>query len=235
LIHRDPTALDHERSEEVARCFPGEAFDAAVSRLADEARMPITAVITAALARAFTRWTGQSYLLLELSHHSRPSEGSIDGINTVGWVNDTVPLIIDGRAVEAAIANASAQINELGRHGAAYSYVRFLAPKHLGDENALLRRAQISLNLLLNANDPQQMPEGMSVVGSPGLAMIGRRVHPISGGAVRTPDSLRISLDFDPRAFAPGSVAELVDLWALSISEAVRELGGGELPTPAGC
>lgn len=225
----DPAAHSHAHSVEVVRSFPNHLFDLAARRLSEGARISITTLIVASMGIAYAEWSGDPYMLLELSHHSRPSEGTLDGINTVGWVNDTVPLIIDGRTSDGAIDDARAQMGLLGRLGAAYSYCRHLAPQLLGPDHARFRRSDLSLNLLIAANDPPPTPPGLSVTNLSCMPMIGERVHAISGGAVRDSRKFRLSLDFDVRAFAPGAVDRLLDLWADAFCQAVSDLSSVDL------
>jgi amino acid adenylation domain-containing protein/non-ribosomal peptide synthase protein (TIGR01720 family) len=94
----------------------------------------INDVLLTALLQAFTRWTGEGSLLLDLEGHGREEvfEG-VDLSRTVGWFTSMFPVLLDvGEASDPGdeLTSVKEQLRQIPSRGMSYAVLRYLA----GDE-----------------------------------------------------------------------------------------------------
>ena len=113
----------------------------------------ISDLLLTGLAQAFTVWTGQSRLLVDLEGHGR--EEFIEGIDlshTVGWFTTLFPVLLDLEGVRGpaeAIKAIKEQVRQVPQHGIGYGLLRYLS-NHADTRASLqaLPQATVSFNYL---------------------------------------------------------------------------------------
>lgn len=222
--------LDHRWTVEHEMLFSRSSFDNATRAIARTGHPSIAAVLLATAARAYGMWTGRSHLFLDLAYHGRPVYyGAADFTDMIGWTSETVPLIIvtDGSTLEI-IEAARSQLYQLEAFAPLYGYCRYLCSrKSTRCEFITHPEPDISLNIVMNQSHVERHRAGVMQI--PQVPIAGRRVHLISGGAMRTEKYFRISWDYSSKAFLAASVTKFLSLWCRTLIDGFRDLGGGTL------
>ena len=90
----------------------------------------INEVLLTALARAFSSWTGQTYLLIDLEGHGREELfPEIDLSRTVGWFTTTFPVELDQRGTHTPLESLNrtqSQLRRIPNKGIGYGVMRYL-------------------------------------------------------------------------------------------------------------
>jgi non-ribosomal peptide synthase protein (TIGR01720 family) len=91
----------------------------------------INEVLLAALLQAFTRWTGEKRLLIDLEGHGREElDDRSDLSRTVGWFTSLFPVALDlGRAAGPgqALVEVKEQLRSIPKRGIGYGLLRYLS------------------------------------------------------------------------------------------------------------
>jgi amino acid adenylation domain-containing protein/non-ribosomal peptide synthase protein (TIGR01720 family) len=202
-------------------------------------------LLLAALAMAFSQWTGDGRLVLDLEGHGREEIGSgidrIDLTRTVGWFTTVYPVALDlsgTRGPGGVIRTVKEQLRAVPGRGLGYGLLRYV----VGDR-ALARRPdpEVGFNYL------GQVDAVLSAAGSlapasesagPSRSPRARRAHRIEVDALVHEGRLRVGIAYGSRLFtretmerlAAGLGAALRELIAHSISPGGPE-GGGWTPS----
>lgn len=127
----------------------------------------INDVLLTALVEAFERWTGQSFVRLDLEGHGR--EEIVDGVDlsrTVGWFTSMFPVRLDLAGIThpgERLKSVKEQLRRIPNRGIGYGLLRYLSGD--ADISAQLRElpaAEISFNYL--GQFGHALPEGSPIV-----------------------------------------------------------------------
>jgi hypothetical protein len=176
----------------------------------------------AGVARAYMRWTGHPLLHLALVMHGRTDvDLARPALDTVGWLSETVPIIVDARADGASlIRDVAAQIETAASIGRSFGVARYLSPGC--PEFKGLPDPEISLNIKLA--DSGQSANGSVVVAetAPMMALTTpetQRVFLISGGIFAQDGRYWIAWDFSRKLFDPHQISTFVTLCDAEITK----------------
>ena len=100
-------------------------------------------VLLTALAQAYSRWTGERSMLIELEGQGRDNIfEDVDLSRTVGWFTTNFPvrLRLDSENPEEALKHVKEQLGAIPNNGLGYGLLRYLS----GDEQAMCRLRGIS-------------------------------------------------------------------------------------------
>jgi non-ribosomal peptide synthase protein (TIGR01720 family) len=116
-------------------------------------RTQINDVLLTALAQAFTRWTGEQSLLVELEGHGR--EDIFNDVNlsrTVGWFTTHFPVLLDiGEASNPgeALKAVKEQLRRIPNRGIGYGVLRYLNEnRELTEQLQALPQPEVKFNYL---------------------------------------------------------------------------------------
>jgi non-ribosomal peptide synthase protein (TIGR01720 family) len=155
-------------------------------------RTQINDVLLTALVQAFSQWTGERRLVVDLEGHGREALfADVDLSRTVGWFTTIFPVWLDlerATDVEAALKTIKEQVRQIPNRGIGYGVLRYLSQdRELAEELRRLPPAEVSFNYLgqldqvfpeaspfrpaRESSDPVRSPQGsrrhlLDVVGS---------------------------------------------------------------------
>lgn len=169
----------------------------------DEQRF--TTAMLAAIGAALGDWTGHRRHQVATVFHGRESFApGIDLTRTVGWLSDTVPLLLPGNGpLPARLAEVEEQLREARRRGSGYGVLRHLAEPELRAPLDSNPRPEISLNLVPPALQGGEAPPsfrpwmGRDLI--PAWTERTKRVFLLSGGVYFRDSELCVSWDFNDR------------------------------------
>jgi hypothetical protein len=165
--------------------------------------------VLVAIARAYSRWTGQRAMHLALLCHGRELIGSLDLTRTVGWLSSTVPIVLDTAHDDGRLhEDAGRQVRMAQAFGTSYGTL-----KHLTDDQDVRREfaehpaPDLSLNVILPGAVRRRRDQVARPLPGidPGVATPPDtlRVFPISGGLIVRDGHLVLAWDFSSRLVAP--------------------------------
>ncbi len=211
-------------------------------------RTEVNDLLLTALARAFSVWSGDDALLVDLEGHGREEIfPGVDLSRTVGWFTTVYPVALalpPGGDPRAAIRAVKERLRAVPSHGLGYGLLRYLADPATGERLAALPAPQVSFNYLGQLDS--SLPEGglftlapEPVRGTAGPAAdnaVGRPLFAIDSLVLG--ERLRVSLTYDPRRhlqttaerLAAGFVAELRALVAHCLSPAAGGVTPSDFP-----
>jgi len=112
----------------------------------------INDVLLAALAQAFSRWTGRQTLLVDLEGHGRePLSEDVDLSRTVGWFTAIFPVYLDlGKdpGPGAALKTIKEQLRRVSDLGIGYGLLRYWGRKDIRCQLTSLPQAEVSFNYM---------------------------------------------------------------------------------------
>jgi amino acid adenylation domain-containing protein/non-ribosomal peptide synthase protein (TIGR01720 family) len=190
------------------------------------ARSRIQDLLTTALARALSRWTGRGPLVVDLEGHGRDtlSEG-VDVSRTVGWLTISYPALLEvpeGTPLECLRA-VEEQLRRIPGNGSGYGLLRHLGPAEVADRLAALPPAEVNFNYLGQLD--QVLPEGspLRAAAEPAGATRsphGERRHLLEVNAFVAGGRLRVDWSYSARLHR----RETVERLAAGFTAALREL-----------
>jgi amino acid adenylation domain-containing protein/non-ribosomal peptide synthase protein (TIGR01720 family) len=187
-------------------------------------------VLLAGLALAFTRWTGDAGVLVDLEGHGR--EDLFDGVDhtrTAGWFTSIFPVLATpGNAgLGETLKAVKEQLRAVPRKGIGYGILRWLSPDgELAGRLAAMPQAQVSFNYL------GQMDGGLAGEGGTALfagtrmdlgvarAPAAERTHLLSVDAVVAGGTLYATFTYGTQVHR----RETVERLAAAFADALREL-----------
>ena len=127
----DPAEKDlPATSRLVAISLPREETRLLLHEVPKAYRTQINDVLLTALAQAFTSWTGQQALLIDMEGHGRePVFDDVDLSRTVGWFTSVYPVLIDlggTKGVGEALRSVKEQLRRIPARGLGYGVLRYL-------------------------------------------------------------------------------------------------------------
>lgn len=208
--------LSHDWTKECKLEFDGHKFDLAVKALAKNSNMSISNIVLVALSKAYSKWSGLEYMLLDLAHHGRVAEqGMVDFAKTVGWINETVPIIFNTKLSDLdLIRETKEQLTRMSVEASLFNYCKYLSKNTtISKQFSSYPNADISLNIELTHSESKIIPSTVKIHSWSVEKGIGNRVHQIAGGVVRKNESFFLQLDYNSTTFKEGRVEDLLELW----------------------
>lgn len=184
-------------------------------------------VLLTALTQAYTRWTGQSSMLIDLEGHGRESVvGSADIGRTIGWFTSLFPVLLDfpmdvdpGTALKAI----KEQLRAIPHQGIGYGILRYLSQNtEVKAQLASAPQAQMIFNYL------GQFDQGLAGQASSPFTLVsgatGQAHDPTSAraylldinGAIYD-GQLRFSWRYSEDVFASTTITHLADMFLQSL------------------
>jgi hypothetical protein len=166
-------------------------------------------LVLCGISRAFRTWTGHPALHLAMVFHGR--ESFLDGVDltrTVGWISETVPLVLRPRLpLDELLDDTRRQIDAARVRGKSFGVLRHLA----GDGNLVsLPEPEVSLNVKLSATrigSSFVLDEERRISLGPENLPTTERVFLLSGGVYFLEGRLCLSWDFSTRMFREETIA----------------------------
>nr|AXN93624.1 PuwG [Symplocastrum muelleri NIVA-CYA 644] len=112
----------------------------------------INDMLLTALVQSFARWTGASYLLVDLEGHGR--EELFEDVNlsrTVGWFTSIFPVLLELAEIDdpgAALKSVKEQLRSIPQKGIGYGILRYFGEPAIGSQLQSLPQAEVSFNYL---------------------------------------------------------------------------------------
>lgn len=185
-------------------------------------------LMLAAIARAYARWSGHSLLHLALVVHGRESFlAEVDLSRTVGWISETVPVLLDGdQSWSSLLSDSRAQLRQASTRGKGYGVLKYLSPDpHDFNKHPC---AEISLNM----SPIKRAPPASSVFARDVRYRIQlpdadttKRVFNLSGGIYAVPPGdLVLAWDFSNKIFDEERVRAFLSGCVLNVEELISYL-----------
>jgi len=177
--------------------------------LASSSNYEVLEILIVAIGSAYEKWTGQKTLQIATVFHGRESFlPGIDLSNTVGWISETVPIVIDqkdGDLVETA-ADIAAQIRHASVKGKSYGVLKYFCDDaEIKSKFSSHPEPQISLNYVprnsATLKDHRYFSEERKRPEDPFNKEGTERVFLLSGGVYTRDGKFHISWDFSDRIF----------------------------------
>jgi amino acid adenylation domain-containing protein/non-ribosomal peptide synthase protein (TIGR01720 family) len=113
----------------------------------------INDVLLTALLEAFSDWTGEQTLLIELEGHGREDLfAGVDLSRTVGWFTTAFPVLLEAKSglkPRAALQSIKQQLEGIPRNGVGYGLLRYLnTDEDAAGQMRLLPQPEVSFNYL---------------------------------------------------------------------------------------
>lgn len=216
-----PDANSERHTALAVRFMPVGAAEPFLMQVAEQSQYPFFVLVLTAIAKAYHRWTGHDVLHLATVFHGREALfPGMDLARTVGWLSETVPLLLEGsQPAEDLLSAVHEQVRQAGARGRGYGVLR-----HLCVDESVKREleqhpdAAISLNVQL----PMRRAASSTEAAKPSTRFrrpaesIGDtpRVFLISGGVYFRDGGLYISWDFSRKLFSEAHVQAFTDACA---------------------
>ncbi len=116
-------------------------------------QIQINDVLLTALLEAFSDWTREQTLLIELEGHGREDLfADVDLSRTVGWFTNAFPVLLEAKSglkPRAALQSVKQQLSSVPSHGIGYGLLRYLNDDEVAARQIrLLPKPEISFNYL---------------------------------------------------------------------------------------
>jgi non-ribosomal peptide synthase protein (TIGR01720 family) len=160
---------DHERGENdegsartILVSLTADETEALLREVPDAYRTQINDILIAALAQAFSSWTGAPGALFDVEGHGREEIfEDVDVIRTVGWFTTVYPVAVElptsGGSAEV-IKSVKEQLHAVPQHGIGHGMLRYLREGDaVAGEIGSLPDAEVSFNYLGQVD--QALPE----------------------------------------------------------------------------
>jgi non-ribosomal peptide synthase protein (TIGR01720 family) len=121
-------------TETVMVALDAEETDALLHEVQSTLRAHINDILLTSLAHAFSQWTGERSLLVDLEGHGRePLIPNLDLSRTVGWFTNIFPVVLDlgeQREAVAELRSVKEQLRRVPKHGTGYGVLRYLTKEN---------------------------------------------------------------------------------------------------------
>ena len=116
-------------------------------------QIQINDVLLTALLEAFSDWTREQAILIELEGHGREDLfADVDLSRTVGWFTNAFPVLLEAKSglkPRAALQSVKQQLSSIPRHGIGYGLLRYLNDDEAAAQQMRrLPKPEISFNYL---------------------------------------------------------------------------------------
>jgi amino acid adenylation domain-containing protein/thioester reductase-like protein/non-ribosomal peptide synthase protein (TIGR01720 family) len=138
-------------AETVAVALEVEETQALLREVPAAYRTRIDDALLGAVLQAFSAWTGEPRLLVDLETHGRDEEEGIDLSRTVGWFTAVYPVLLELRGGESpgeAIRTVKEQLRAVPGGGTGYGALRYLASPETAERLRALPAAEVAFNNL---------------------------------------------------------------------------------------
>jgi len=143
---------DERAAETVSIVLDAETTRALLQELPVASHTRIEEVLLTALARAFSAWTGETGLLVELEGHGREELfEDLDLSRTVGWFTTIYPAFLDlagAGGTGEALKAVKEQTRRIAHRGIGFGLLRYLGPANAIACLAAQPRPEVSFNYL---------------------------------------------------------------------------------------
>jgi acyl carrier protein len=202
-----------------------------VSQFSRESCYTFVEVMLGAIAKAYHDWTGHGVLHLSTAFHCRETViPGMDLTRTVGWINETVPLLLPGAGeLGGVLGEVHRQVCRANACGKSYGVLRYLS----GDTAARREldahpHAPLSLNIRLPATKKpwaSQVAQRATWIRPPAENEDAtQRVYLISGGVFFDSGNLVLSWDFSSEIFPAEHIEAFAGRCMREFIEAARTL-----------
>jgi len=156
----NPLPVDHKDGKNTAasaRTLSVSLSAEQTSRLLQDVsaafHVQINETLLTALSRAFSIWTGDDYMIVDLEGHGREDLfPDVDTSRTVGWFTTIFPVELDlteSRSIPAALTRTRSQMRPIPHHGIGYCVLRYLRDDaEVSRKLRALPEAEVSFNYL---------------------------------------------------------------------------------------
>lgn len=183
------------------------------TQLRGNAQNSVLAALAVAVARAYTRVFGGSHLAISTVHHGRLPHYGERVREIVGWMNDVVPYVVDGKVETArSVAAAAYHSRHTSQLGSSFTYLKYLSKSNDALELSRLALPQVSINL----TPGKSFPFNFSGIGhldpsfsvEPPEPEEAQRVYLLSSGAWVSGNTLRLRWDFSSKLFSRSEIEQ---------------------------
>ncbi|HKH46949.1 MAG TPA: amino acid adenylation domain-containing protein [Thermoanaerobaculia bacterium] len=193
-------------------------------------RTEIQDLLLGALAQAFSAWTGERTLRVDLEAHGRDAAvaADLDVSRTVGWLTVIFPLLIDLSKAEnpgEVIRSIKEQVRSVPGRGLAYGLLRYMGGGPLAERLREVPEAEVSFNYLgridqaLSAASPFSSAEE-STGPSSSRRQARRWLLQIEAAAVG--EELRLTWSYSAGLHQAATIEHLADRFLTSLSALIR-------------
>ena len=188
-------------------------------------------VLLAALLLAYSRWSGQSHLLLDLEGHGREElelAEQLDLSRTVGWFTNIYPVVLHkpkGNDLGELLKSVKEQLRSIPQKGIGYGMLRYLSEdEQLRERLKELPSSQIVLNYL---GQTDALLEQMELFGiadestgqSQGLSR--HRAHLLEMNALMIGGQLQLQWSYSQQLHKQETVERLGQLYLEALEELI--------------
>ena len=174
-----------------------------------------------ALALAYSRWTGQRALLIDLEGHGREdiAEG-VDLSRTVGWFTAIAPVLLDlsnTRGPGEALKTVKEQLRAMPHGGIGFGLLRYLSREgNILEQMRLLPRSEVVFNYhgrSAQSLSPDALLRLAPESSGPARSLQGRRSHLLEVEVTLEGDCLHIHCGYSQNLHARSSIERLAHMY----------------------
>ncbi|MDH4582498.1 amino acid adenylation domain-containing protein, partial [Pseudomonas sp. BN415] len=188
-------------------------------------RTQVNDLLLCALARAWSRWSGQSELLVELEGHGREEHlAGLDLSRTVGWFTSTYPLrLCAAKAPGESLKAIKEQLRQVPDNGLGFGLLQCLAPAEVRAQLCGRPEPRVTFNYLgqfdasFDGRPLRRAAESCGDSVDPGAPL--NNWLSIDGGVDN--GCLRLGWTFSPQQIDEERLAELVELYGAELEALV--------------
>jgi len=223
-------ANNYGSSEELSASLTTDETRALIHRCRAAYGTQVDEVLLTAVTQAFSRWTGQATVLLDLEGHGR--EEFIEGVDvtrTVGWFTTIYPVALT-LAPRATHHDATKQISErlraVPRHGMNYGLLRYLT-----EDSTIAQRLKeapqpevgfLYLGRVDQKGTQSSLFRAATEWAGPGTSPKNRRPHLLEIALEVESEQLKVSWMFSRNVHRPETIRSLNEYFLESLRSLIR-------------
>jgi amino acid adenylation domain-containing protein/non-ribosomal peptide synthase protein (TIGR01720 family) len=212
-------------------------------------RTQVNDVLLAALTLAYSRWSGQSNLLLTLEGHGREELfEDLDVSRTVGWFTSVYPVLLStpqseslnsGQNLGHLLKEVKEQLRSIPERGVGYGVLRYLGGETVQQQLSAFPKVQLSFNYLGQTDGFLKQNQSIfkPAQESPGAMQGEQRVrgHLIDVGAIVYDSQLLVELTYSQSVHQPEHMESFLKQYQQALEELIghclSEESGGYTPS----
>jgi amino acid adenylation domain-containing protein/non-ribosomal peptide synthase protein (TIGR01720 family) len=208
-----------------------------------ELRCRIDEALLAAVLRAFSGWTGNGSLLIDLEGHGREEiADELDLTRTIGWFTSLSPLLLDGGAADDPLDVLRAvkeRVRAVPSRGIGYGLLRELHPSpQVRERLRRLPQAEVSFNYLGQVGgsvSQSRLWRGASEPRGLERSLRQPRSHRLSIDGAVVAGELRLGWTYSSARYERGTIETLAGAFVHALREllAPRDTAAPEIYTPS--